>query len=197
MLLITNPIIVRINPGDILQQMPQMCSPTSRAIYQTLTYLDGCHLSSFTLSIVQIARCVDGNDSEGTLLHVSRISLVLEDSGNVARDHLASERTFLSYVRASLTIVSAAVALAQLLSLLERLKSPVLAPLRPLEKYARQLAVGTIIVALLVLFMGVFRYFTVQGALPEGKFPVTRFRLGLIAMALGAIVLTMFGMLLA
>jgi hypothetical protein len=38
-----------------------------------------------------------------------RISLVLEDSGNVARDHLASERTFLSYVRASLTIVSAAV----------------------------------------------------------------------------------------
>ncbi|KAJ7904165.1 hypothetical protein B0H13DRAFT_1881654 [Mycena leptocephala] len=130
-----------------------------------------------------------------------RISLVLEDSGNVARDHLASERTFLSYVRASLTIVSAAVAedltngvaLAQLLSLLERLKSPVLAPLRPLEKYARQLAVGTIIVALLVLFMGVFRYFTVQGALPEGKFPVTRFRLGLIAMALGAIVLTILG----
>lgn len=37
------------------------------------------------------------------------ISLCLQNSGSVARDHLASERTFLSYVRTSLAIVSAGV----------------------------------------------------------------------------------------
>ena len=33
-------------------------------------------------------------------------SLTLQNSGSVARDHLASERTFLAYVRTSLTIAS-------------------------------------------------------------------------------------------
>jgi len=37
------------------------------------------------------------------------VSLRLQNSGSVARDHLASERTFLAYVRTSLTIVSAGV----------------------------------------------------------------------------------------
>jgi hypothetical protein len=36
-------------------------------------------------------------------------TLVLENSGSVARDHLASERTFLAYVRTSLTIATAGV----------------------------------------------------------------------------------------
>lgn len=35
--------------------------------------------------------------------------LILENSGSVARDHLASERTFLAYVRTSLTIASTGV----------------------------------------------------------------------------------------
>jgi len=37
------------------------------------------------------------------------VSLCLQNSGSVARDHLASERTFLAYVRTSLAIVSAGV----------------------------------------------------------------------------------------
>ena len=36
-------------------------------------------------------------------------SLVLENCGSVARDHLATERTFLAYVRTSLTIASTGV----------------------------------------------------------------------------------------
>ncbi len=36
-------------------------------------------------------------------------TLTLENSGSVARDHLASERTFLAYVRTSLTISSTGV----------------------------------------------------------------------------------------
>ena len=40
---------------------------------------------------------------------VSKVSLTLKNSGSVARDHLASERTFLAYVRTSLGIVTAGV----------------------------------------------------------------------------------------
>ena len=36
-------------------------------------------------------------------------TLTLENAGSVARDHLASERTFLAYVRTSLTIASTGV----------------------------------------------------------------------------------------
>ena len=39
----------------------------------------------------------------------STIRLVLENKGNVARDHLASERTYLAYVRTSLACASAGI----------------------------------------------------------------------------------------
>lgn len=38
-----------------------------------------------------------------------KLSLVLENKGNVARDHLASERTYLAYVRTSLACASAGI----------------------------------------------------------------------------------------
>jgi hypothetical protein len=43
-------------------------------------------------------------------------ALVLENSGSVARDHLASERTFLAYVRTSLTIATTGVGIGHPLS---------------------------------------------------------------------------------
>jgi len=46
----------------------------------------------------------------GSFRHVRNwVELRLENSGSVARDHLASERTFLAYMRTSLTIVSTGV----------------------------------------------------------------------------------------
>ncbi|KAJ7738822.1 hypothetical protein DFH07DRAFT_1064492 [Mycena maculata] len=126
-----------------------------------------------------------------------RVSLILENSGSVARDHLASERTFLAYVRTSLTIASAGVALAQLLTLSERFKNQISVPLQPFETYARPLAVGSIVLALYVLLVGVSRYFTVQTALTKGLFPVTRFHLGFIAFFIAAIITVVFGLLIA
>ena len=40
------------------------------------------------------------------LLSKLSVQLILQNSGSVARDHLASERTFLAYVRTSLTIAT-------------------------------------------------------------------------------------------
>ena len=42
-------------------------------------------------------------------LGLDRLAMTLENSGSVARDHLASERTFLAYIRTSLAIASAGV----------------------------------------------------------------------------------------
>ncbi|KAJ7159231.1 hypothetical protein C8R43DRAFT_948165 [Mycena crocata] len=124
-------------------------------------------------------------------------ALLLENTGSVVRDHLANERTFLAYVRTSLTIASAGVALAQLLSLSGRMKSPVLVPLKPLDVYARPLAVSAIVLALYVLFVGVSRFFAIQAALTRGRFPVTRARLALLALGLVGIVSLLFGLLVA
>lgn len=45
----------------------------------------------------------------GSLAERLKPALVLQNSGSVARDHLASERTFLAYVRTSLAIASTGV----------------------------------------------------------------------------------------
>ena len=42
-----------------------------------------------------------------------KIQLHLTNDGNVARDHLASERTFLAYVRTSLAIAAAGVGMVK------------------------------------------------------------------------------------
>ncbi|KAJ7164364.1 hypothetical protein C8R46DRAFT_311413 [Mycena filopes] len=136
-------------------------------------------------------------DAEYTSSAPPRVALVLENSGSVARDHLASERTFLAYIRTSLTIASAAVALAQLLTLSERLNQQLVVPGLRFETYARPIAVVSILLALYVLFVGVSRYFSIQIALTEGKFPATRFRLGIIAAGVGAIIASVFGLLVA
>jgi uncharacterized membrane protein YidH (DUF202 family) len=58
------------------------------------------------------ARWKADDDSNGVSAAVRlpfRLSLTLQNKGSVARDHLASERTFLAYVRTSLSFASAGV----------------------------------------------------------------------------------------
>jgi len=119
------------------------------------------------------------------------VELRLENSGSVARDHLASERTFLAYMRTSLAIASSGVALIQLFSAASHTS------LQKISVYVRPLGASTVIVGLLVLFIGITRYFTVQVALTKGVFPVARLGTGFVAMMLGVLVTLTFGILLA
>jgi uncharacterized membrane protein YidH (DUF202 family) len=50
-----------------------------------------------------------GNVATGSTALPFSLSLTLKNTGSVARDHLASERTFLAYVRTSLSFASAGV----------------------------------------------------------------------------------------
>ncbi|KAJ7452260.1 hypothetical protein FB451DRAFT_696506 [Mycena latifolia] len=189
--------------------MTQQSAPRAESLHSSSSYDDDSDTASLDGGVL----CTSNAPSYGTFAtsgqtavsprpeeHVPRhVSLVLENCGSVARDHLASERTFLAYVRTSLTIASAGVALAQLLTLSEgpQAQLRVLATLTPFEIYARPLAVASILLGIYVLLVGTSRYFTIQSALVRGFFPVVRFRLGVIAFAMAAMATLLFGLLVA
>jgi len=138
----------------------------------------------------------DDTDPEGlekewcglTTAQMLRPSLSLANEGSVARDHLASERTFMAYIRTSLQISMFGVVLFQLLSLSpqshDRRERP--SPINPsmLNTLARPLAVFVIVVGLAVLLIGDIRYFSVQVNLVSGYFSPARVTTLLIASAL-------------
>ncbi|KZV68787.1 hypothetical protein PENSPDRAFT_581899 [Peniophora sp. CONT] len=119
-------------------------------------------------------------------------SLILENTGSVARDHLASERTFLAYVRTSLAFASAGVALVQLFNLANQLSDN-----KRLSRYAQPLGATMVIFGMFVLSVGTMRYFTIQHAMTEGKFPAARFTIAIQALFLLVLVLVTFGFLIA
>ncbi|KAG6828828.1 hypothetical protein H0H92_006653 [Tricholoma furcatifolium] len=135
-------------------------------------------------------------------LSPSDVSLSLVNAGSVARDHLASERTFLAYVRTSLSIASAGVgasssAIAEFYD-----EHDTTIPHKhetTTEAWARPLAATAIVIALLVLGIdqwvidvGVSRYFAVQKALVGGQFPAARLGVGLMATLFGTLIIATF-----
>ncbi|EKM79337.1 hypothetical protein AGABI1DRAFT_113908 [Agaricus bisporus var. burnettii JB137-S8] len=120
----------------------------------------------------------------------AEVSLRLQNSGSVARDHLALERTFLAYMRTSLAIASAGVALVQLFNTSNTARS------EREDKLARPLGAFIIAVGLSVLGIGLGRYFTVQSALVKGAFPVARLSTAFIAVVLIVLVTAAFSLLL-
>ncbi|KAK0197060.1 hypothetical protein F5146DRAFT_1013872, partial [Armillaria mellea] len=101
------------------------------------------------------------------------VNLLLTNNGSVARDHLASERTFLAYVRTSLVITSVGVAIVQLFSVSSGTsKSPLSSAAT--QGYARPLGATAISLSLVLLIIGATRFFSIQNALTKGKYPVAR-----------------------
>ncbi|KAG6831658.1 hypothetical protein H0H87_004608 [Tephrocybe sp. NHM501043] len=105
---------------------------------------------------------------------MSKLSLTLENQGSVARDHLASERTFLAYVRTSLAIASSGVGRSI-----------------PVYRHDKLTEVE------LPSSAGVVRYFSVQAALTKGRFPVARVGTSFITSVLVMLVISTFGILVA
>ena len=84
--------------------------------------------------------------------------LVFENRGSTARDHLASERTFLAYVRTSLALASTGVALVQLFTIADLTSKSLNVPLgdasRKVQGLARPLGVSTVLMGLIMLIIG-------------------------------------------
>ncbi|KAF9234677.1 hypothetical protein BU15DRAFT_52305, partial [Melanogaster broomeanus] len=118
-----------------------------------------------------------------------KLSLVLENKGNVARDHLASERTYLAYVRTSLACASAGVALLQLFMLSSTASATTSKKGGiDMEKAGKALGATIVLFGLGILVLGVVRYFMTQSALIRGNFPVARNSLTAVAFILAALV---------
>ena len=92
------------------------------------------------------------------LYHKYNPQIIFENRGSTARDHLASERTFLAYVRTSLALASTGVALVQLFTIADLTSSTTNTPIgeasKRVQKFARPLGVSTIIMALIMLGIG-------------------------------------------
>ncbi len=127
-----------------------------------------------------------------------RVTLTLENNGSVARDHLASERTFLAYVRTSLALASTGVALVQLFSISTRNSDGTSFPdANLLHNYARPLGATAILLGLLVLAIGSARFFIVQEKLTRGVFPVARIVTVGAATSIAALIAVVFALIVA
>ncbi|PBK67386.1 hypothetical protein ARMSODRAFT_1085929 [Armillaria solidipes] len=115
-----------------------------------------------------------------------KIRLVLANNGSVARDHLSLERTFLSYVRTSLALACAGVAVVQFCTLAST-------GLGNIQAFARPLGASTVVLAIALLVVGVIRFYTVQTHLTRGLFPVSRIFVYVISTFLVALIAVVFG----
>ncbi|KAJ7460595.1 hypothetical protein FB451DRAFT_1405154 [Mycena latifolia] len=130
-----------------------------------------------------------------------KLSLLLENSGSVARDHLASERTFLAYVRTSLVVASTGVALVQLFTISSNTTTnnelSFIPTTRRIQAWARPLGATMVCFGLVILATGTTRYFRIQSALTKGMFPVARITAAGVTFGLGAVIIVVFAVLLS
>ncbi|KAJ7050549.1 hypothetical protein C8F01DRAFT_1000629 [Mycena amicta] len=115
--------------------------------------------------------------------------MTLENTGSVARDHLASERTFLAYVRTSLAIASTGVALVQLFTIASNSTAND-------AHLARPLGATMVCLGMVVLAIGTTRYFRIQNALVVGMYPIARLTSAFITLVLGAVIIVVFAVML-
>ncbi|KAK6507274.1 hypothetical protein TWF481_005722 [Arthrobotrys musiformis] len=104
-------------------------------------------------------------------------SLSLENKGSVARDHLALERTFLAWLRTSLSFASIGIAVTQLFRLNSAMESSdpaVEQGAMTLRRMGKPLGATFLGIAILVLLIGINRYYESQNWLLKGKFPASR-----------------------
>lgn len=105
------------------------------------------------------------------LKHIKGVRL--QNTGSVARDHLANERTYLAWLRTSLAFASIGVALTQFFRLdLNTTKNYNQNP----ETLRLSTALGSLFVGtgLVVIVVGITRYFSTQYYLQLGKFPASK-----------------------
>ncbi|KAJ4326765.1 hypothetical protein N0V84_002784 [Fusarium piperis] len=120
-------------------------------------------------------------------------SVELENKGSVARDHLAIERTFLAWLRTSLSFASIGIAVTQLFRLNTSLDGgngggiDAAKNMETLRQMGKPLGTTFLGISILTLFLGYKRYFQSQHWVMQGKFPASRGTITIVAFVAFAI----------
>ncbi|CEG76741.1 hypothetical protein RMATCC62417_11598 [Rhizopus microsporus] len=104
----------------------------------------------------------------GQLYSKYSTSYLLENKSATARDHLANERTFLAWLRTSLSLITVGVAITQLYHL-----SPESMTNR-YTKAGKSVGATFVVFSIVFLYFANARYFHTQIALTKGQFPASR-----------------------
>ncbi|KAF2456777.1 hypothetical protein BDY21DRAFT_42961 [Lineolata rhizophorae] len=125
-------------------------------------------------------------------------SVELDNKGSVARDHLALERTFLAWVRTSISFASIGVAITQLFRLNTTIsKNDPSLDQTKLASVGKPLGATFVAIAVAILFIGFHRYFESQHYVIRGKFPASRGSIMLVAFGAGGLIVASMAVILA
>lgn len=96
---------------------------------------------------------------------------------------MANERTFLAWLRTSLSLVTIGIGVAQLFKIHNDEKS-----VQFQTRFAKPLGASIIAIGIITLILGFLRYFRVQGLLLRDQFPVSRYSVSAVITAVSLLI---------